>query len=816
MVIEAEDMQEKAEQVRVPAAGPRTVPWPAVWVSLVTTIRALAGIVVWEVFAGSATLSKAFREQNVGVAPPLDVLFSEDFNLLNPLFLAVVLGILLEGLITFLHLAPPCSTFGISLNSGAHRVRSAEFVEGLPGLDEHKSEKVRLGNALAEVAATLLSAQVKAKGEAELEQPPTSLMRNFGPVAKAIEDTGVEPYIRDACVDGAPWRKPLCLWATSRLAGERFQARCRGGHKHLELRGKNAEGVWWTRVACPYWPDWARSVVEAWLPILRVNAATPRDYRPVKLVTPPVSGEDSVLARLKADAICPSGRRTAERVADITSSGRQAPGWAIPQLVPDGLTPEQHLEVGLATQNPLAWAPSSTGPVEYALKYRLEDPQKMNEQRRSMTQAVKDLAQAVRKENEWLVSRTHPDIRVVLEAWGDMKNICLMRELHFVTGNLDYSVTIGLVLGLPMLGWTAPAAGNMERVRAPLVDLAEWEASRGRRNAKVMAVTGPSGDDELDRAAWAKSLKELELKVIQGPYENFDDLPVQEPSLAPRQGIWEAHGAAVERSVRVIDNLLLGEQNETTGSTHSHRPTDVDALMAQTRVVAEASPSDELSGWPSDYEKAYKQVPAKPAQKRHVVLAQWNPLSNKICFWLVLSQVFGGRTPPINFARYPAWFCWIMACLFSVAVSHCVDDVICVERRSTVMSGWRAWLMLCEVSGWRISADKSPPPFQHGLRDRRDSGPVGLPGRSRERFHHGEADGVLGEGDLGHPREEVARLWLGRVPRRQTWLRPLGYVRASWPGEDPPDLPPSQRGSHELERAAGVGLDVVAAVPAPL
>ena len=49
-------------------------------------------------------------------APPIDVLINSDYNLLNVVFIAVIVGILLGGKIALLHVGPPCSSFSVAVN----------------------------------------------------------------------------------------------------------------------------------------------------------------------------------------------------------------------------------------------------------------------------------------------------------------------------------------------------------------------------------------------------------------------------------------------------------------------------------------------------------------------------------------------------------------------------------------------------------------------------------------------------------------------------------------------------------------------------
>ena len=195
-----------------------------------------------------------------------------------------------------------------------------------------------------------------------------------------------------------------------------------------------------------------------------------------------------------------------------------------------------------------------------------------------------------------------------------------------------------------------------------------------------------------------------------GPYRSMQDVPLDDVALVPRHGIWEMHGGATDRSCRCIDDMLLGEQNGTVGTVSSHRPTDPDGLVAQVRATRRRFPEWQLSGWPCDLEKAYKQVPGCSYQLRLAVIVMWSVTMACPVFFVPLCQLFGGKSPPLNFARFPAWLCEMAASLFALAASHCVDDVIAVEPSPIAASGNLCFKMLCELSGWALSPSKAPPP----------------------------------------------------------------------------------------------------------
>ena len=72
--------------------------------------------------------------------------------------------------------------------------------------------------------------------------------------------------------------------------------------------------------------------------------------------------------------------------------------------------------------------------------------------------------------------------------------------------------------------------------------------------------------------------------------------------------------------------------------------------------------------------------------------------------------MFGSKSAPLNFSRFPAWCCAALAVAYGVPASHCVDDMISIERLSTIGSGRTSWLLFARLCGCLVSMEKSPPP----------------------------------------------------------------------------------------------------------
>ena len=97
------------------------------------------------------------------------------------------------------------------------------------------------------------------------------------------------------------------------------------------------------------------------------------------------------------------------------------------------------------------------------------------------------------------------------------------------------------------------------------------------------------------------------------------------------------------------------------------------------------------------------------------IVVQFDPVERKPAYMVPFTQVFVGRSTPLNFARYPAWCCYAMAVLGALPAEHCVDDIICTERACTIDSGWRLWRAFADMCGWRVPDVKSPPPSPCGV-----------------------------------------------------------------------------------------------------
>ena len=65
--------------------------WPQEWTNMVRQIRHAKRRVFWELFAGIAVMIAALAADGWATGPPIDIAENPVYNLLNPVFLAVVM-----------------------------------------------------------------------------------------------------------------------------------------------------------------------------------------------------------------------------------------------------------------------------------------------------------------------------------------------------------------------------------------------------------------------------------------------------------------------------------------------------------------------------------------------------------------------------------------------------------------------------------------------------------------------------------------------------------------------------------------------------
>ena len=147
--------------------------------------------------------------------------------------------------------------------------------------------------------------------------------------------------------------------------------------------------------------------------------------------------------------------------------------------------------------HPFHSKPTSTRPVSYALAHSISDALEARAQREQMQAFLEDLANAVAPEEQDITDLVDDFIRPILKD----RRVGFMREVSWASGFPDPTLMVGLVLGLPALGWACRAPLMQVRFAPPLVPVAELSERLDEHNRYILGRIIPSKDVELDKAA---------------------------------------------------------------------------------------------------------------------------------------------------------------------------------------------------------------------------------------------------------------------------------------------------------------------------
>ena len=88
----ASPLLEEARTLVAPNYVPWPVPWPRAWTVLVSEVRRDTQPKVREIASGTLGLTQVFAANGWLTAPPIDVVLDAAFNVLNQLFMAIVVA----------------------------------------------------------------------------------------------------------------------------------------------------------------------------------------------------------------------------------------------------------------------------------------------------------------------------------------------------------------------------------------------------------------------------------------------------------------------------------------------------------------------------------------------------------------------------------------------------------------------------------------------------------------------------------------------------------------------------------------------------
>lgn len=214
-----------------------------------------------ELFAGSGRLTSSVSGLGMNVLDPFEIFDGWEFDLCRPQTQALLIELIRMGLVWYIHAGVPCTVWSRARHNISNHVKA------------RAKEKVAI--ELTMFCVALFRAQSRVGWYWSMENPASSRIFEFRPIVELHALPHVQLVVFHMCQYGQPFKKPTAILTnlSSLLALAR---KCQGGHKHVQLVGReqyktNDGRVSWrnkTAAAGEYPP----SLTRVWANILEKEA----------------------------------------------------------------------------------------------------------------------------------------------------------------------------------------------------------------------------------------------------------------------------------------------------------------------------------------------------------------------------------------------------------------------------------------------------------------------------------------------------------------------------------------------------------------
>ena len=210
---------------------------------------------------------------------------------------------------------------------------------------------------------------------------------------------------------------------------------------------------------------------------------------------------------------------------------------ASPQLLPDFIDREHHLDVAKPIIHPVMLPPVLFQPARYAIEHQPQD------RRSNGVRLCVKLCELLQDQPlmKALVLCQHvlALTKTVLQAGGPVRNVPFVREISDIIENVDSSLWPDNVLGLPTVGWAlhAPTKSQLDHLASSTIQ--DLLANVEIKNKRVISRTRPSSDPVFDEEAWSKTKEQIAMNVSTQQVDDSSEISFPQLCLVRRHGKWD-------------------------------------------------------------------------------------------------------------------------------------------------------------------------------------------------------------------------------------------------------------------------------------
>ena len=353
----------------------------------------------------------------------------------------------------------------------------------------------------------------------------------------------------------------------------------------------------------------------------------------------------------------PSRGRDPTSLATRAAAGDQPAGRAFPSLFPPGIqSPQEHVDHAASIDVLKFFLKSAVPPKETSvLRLQASNPRLLVAQRRSATQALQELARRLSPAAERWRKALPPG------SPASSINLALLHLLAHAMEHPDRDIAGAMSRGMELTGHDPPCGSLAPRQSAARTSAASLATGLKERNASIVAsLERQSPDDQ--QACWSETLADAERGWVSTP-RPLTKADLQNRILSPRFVIYQ------KGKCRVIDDLKRSGVNDTLALSDTSIPDTLDRAYAASKLLDEQGAGGDLLLYSVDFESAYKHVGVSPESSGVATLVFWNPLEGAAYTSSLLTQPFGPRRSPSNWARVTSFLKAALLSFFGVVLN---------------------------------------------------------------------------------------------------------------------------------------------------
>ena len=310
---------------------------------------------------------------------------------------------------------------------------------------------------------------------------------------------------------------------------------------------------------------------------------------------------------------------------------------------------------------------------------------------------------ALAQSEEALHASLHQSVRDILAP----KRLLLWKEMLTHYGYPDMAVFEEVISGISLSG-PVPVVQWFEPSFKP-AQITEKELALSARASRIalLASVRSSGDDEVDKEVYSKTLDEVKCGWLEGPIpaSSLDDHAV----VSRRFGIRQSSGDSSK--IRLIDDFTASNVNQTVQVTNAPKLHTLDVVAVLCVELLKASGDSQWVGKTVDLSSAYRQLGVAPGSQWVSYIAVYDPEGKEPKVFSMKALPFGASKSVYGFLRVAHSLWWLGCVSMKFLWSNFFDDFVTLSRRAEADTMQIATSQFFRLLGWMVSSGDKDLPF---------------------------------------------------------------------------------------------------------